>query len=370
MATADPALRYLRYSDSVEVKHPDEDQTFSELAAAMRHISEIVNDRARNAFRSVHAKSHALLKAQMTILSDIPPPLRQGLFQANGDYPVIMRFSTNPGDILPDSISSPRGLGLKVVGVANENMAPNHSGQVTQDFVLVNAKAFGAPDAASFLKIVKLLEQHVTDSEGLKQFVSTTTRALENVLESVGGGSGTLKAFGHPETNILGESFFTQAPIRYGDYIAKVSLMPVSENLKQLTGKHVAHLGKRYSGLRDEAVKFFETETAEWDLCVQFCTDLEKMPVEDASVEWPENLSPYMPVGHIVARPQNAYSAERRVYVDEKLSFNPWHCLAAHRPLGNIMRSRFEAYQASSHFRHSANGREMIEPKSIDELPD
>jgi hypothetical protein len=72
----------------------------------------------------------------------------------------------------------------------------------------------------------------------------------------------------------------------------------------------------------------------------------------------------------IVARPQNAYSLERRVYVDEKLSFDPWHCLLAHRPLGNIMRARFHAYQASTDFRHSANGREMVEPRSIGELPD
>lgn len=249
MPTPRPALHYIPYSDYVEVKHPDEDKTFSELTAVMRHISEVVNDRARNAFRSVHAKSHALLKAQMTVFSDLPIPFQQGLFQLSGTYPVIMRFSTNPGDILPDSISSPRGLGIKVVGVSNGDMAPNHSGQVTQDFVLVNAKAFGAPDAAGFLKIAQLLEQHVADSESLKQLVSTGTRVLENVLESVGGRSETLKAFGHPETNILGESFFSQAPIRYGQYIAKVSVEPASENLKQLTGKHVAHLGKRYSGL-------------------------------------------------------------------------------------------------------------------------
>jgi hypothetical protein len=370
MATANPALHYVPYSDSVEVKHAEEDSTFSELTAALRHISEIVSDRARNAFRSFHAKSHALLKAQMTVLNDIPTSLQQGLFQPGRDYPIIMRFSTNPGDILPDSISSPRGLAVKVVGVAVGDMVPNHSGQVTQDFLLVNAKAFGAADAAGLLKIVKLLEQHVTDPEGLKQFVSTSTRLLENVLEAVGDESETLKAFGHPETNILGESYFSQAPIRYGEYIAKVSVEPASENLKQLRGKHVEHLGKRHSGLRDEAVKFFETETGEWDFCVQLCTDLEKMPVEDASVKWPEDLSPYVPVARIIAGPQNAYTAARRVYVDEKLSFNPWHCLAAHRPLGNIMRSRLVAYKASSNFRHSANGREMIEPKSIDELPD
>jgi hypothetical protein len=307
----------------------------------------------------------------MTVLKDINPPFRQGLFEAGAEYPIIMRFSTNPGDILPDSISSPRGLAIKVVGVVDSEMVPNHVGQLTQDFVLVNgSKTFGAPDAAAFLKNVKLLEQHVADSEGLKQVVSTSTRILENILESVGGGSETLKAFGHPETNILGESFHSKAPIRYGAYVAKLSIQPASDNLKELTGKVVTELGKHYSGLRDAAVDFFKTKTAEWNVCIQLCRDLQKMPVEDASTEWPEDLSPYVPVARIVARPQNAYSPERRVYVDEMLSFNPWHCLAAHRPLGNIMRARFHAYKASAGFRHSANGREMVEPRSISELPD
>jgi hypothetical protein len=260
-------------------------------------------------------------------------------------------------------------LAVKIIGIANAEMLPNHQGEVTQDFVLVNAKVFAAPDSAGFLKVAKLLEGHAGDSESLKQFVSTSTRLVEDALEVVGKESGTLKAFGHPETNVLGEGYFSQAPIRYGQYIAKIGVKPVSENLKKLTGKHVS-LHNRHSGLRDEVVKFFETETAEWDVCVQLCTDLEKMPVEDASVEWPEKLNPYVPVARITANPQNAYSPERRVYFDERLSFNPWHGLAAHRPLGNIMRARYEAYKVSSQFRHSANGLEPVEPKSITELPD
>jgi hypothetical protein len=67
---------------------------------------------------------------------------------------------------------------------------------------------------------------------------------------------------------------------------------------------------------------------------------------------------------------QNAYSAPRRIYFDELLSFNPWHALAEHQPLGNVMRARRRAYAVSTKFRHSANGREMIEPKSISEIPD
>jgi len=88
-------MSYVPFSDSVEKEHPGEALTFSEIVGAMRHIAEIVNDRSRNAFRSVHAKSHCLLKAEMTVRNDIAPPFQQGLFQAGAGYPIIMRFSTN-----------------------------------------------------------------------------------------------------------------------------------------------------------------------------------------------------------------------------------------------------------------------------------
>jgi hypothetical protein len=94
------------------------------------------------------------------------------------------------------------------------------------------------------------------------------------------------------------------------------------------------------------------------------------MPVENASVVWPEDLSPYVTVGRLTARLQAAYRPERRVFVDEVLSFNPWHGLAAHRPLGNLMRARKKAYAAASQYRHRMNVRPMVEPKSIDELPE
>ena len=93
------------------------------------------------------------------------------------------------------------------------------------------------------------------------------------------------------------------------------------------------------------------------------------MPIEDASVLWPEDLSPYLTVGRLIAEPQDAYSAARRIFVDELLSLSPWHSLAAHRPLGNIMRARKKPYPASSQFRHVAESRPMTEPKSISDLP-
>ena len=367
--TSPASRQFVLYNESVEVKKPDEDHVFDELAATMRKISEVFNDRARNAYRSVHAKSHGLLKGNLSVLDNLPEPYAQGLFATPASYGVIMRFSTNPGDILPDSISTPRGLAVKVIGIEGATMLPDRTGHTTQDFVLVNSRVFGPPDAAAFLKQVQLLAKHAGDSQTLKQIVSTTARAAESTVEVFGGESALLKQFGHPETNLLGDSYSSQLPLRYGRYIAKISIEPASDNLKELTAQSI-EIGDNYSALRDTIVNFFKTESAEWEVKAQLCTDLTKMPVEDASVEWSEKESPYVPVARILIPAQNAYSPERRVYFDELLSFNPWHALAAHQPLGNIMRARRLAYAASTKYRHTMNGRQMLEPKSITEIPD
>ena len=67
--------------------------------------------------------------------------------------------------------------------------------------------------------------------------------------------------------------------------------------------------------------------------------------------------------------PQDTYSDARQLFVDERLSFNPWHALAAHQPLGGIMRSRLKAYEEAIKYRLQRNERERAEPKSVEEIP-
>jgi hypothetical protein len=358
---------FVPYSDDVEKIGHREVETSEEIKATLLEIVKRVGERQRHMVRAVHAKSHGLLKAEVEVLPELGEELRQGLFARPAAYGAILRFSTDPGDILSDHISTPRGLAIKVIGVEGE-MLPNHAGQITQDFVLRNTSTFAA-NADDFLKGLQLIANHVDDSEALKQVVSSAAQTAEEALALVGQKSGFLKSFGQPPTHPLGETYHTAAPLRFGNYFGKLRLVPVSDTLLALRGKHVEH-PHSWNSLKDSIVAFFERETAIWELRVQLCTDLTKMPVEDASIEWDEGLSAALTVARITAQPQNAYSDARRVWVDEQLSFNPWHGLAAHRPLGNIMRARSKAYQASSLFRHTAEGRLMVEPRSIGELPD
>ncbi len=178
------AEKFLLYTPESETIRGNEQEVSAQIAETMRRISTAVGDQFRHTMRPVHAKSHGLLRARLTIQGDVPEQYRQGLFAEAGTFDAIVRLSTTPSDILPDSVSSPRAWAIKVIGT-----------------------------------------------------------------------------------------------------------------------------------------------------------------------------------------PQDAYSAARRIFVDEHLSFSPWHGLLAHQPLGSINRARRLAYQAAAAFRRMQEGRAEIEPTTIHELP-
>jgi hypothetical protein len=364
--TAASIISYIRFDPSMEVPEQDEAQTAAELVTTMRGICETTYKDGGHAIRSVHAKSHAILKGELTILPNLPTPYANGLFAKPGTHPVVMRFSTTPGDILDDSVSTPRGLAIKILNVDGERL-PGSDGR-NQDFLMVNGPAFQAASAKDFLKSLKLLAATTDRVPGIKKIASALLRAAEATLESVGGESATLKSLGgHPETNVLGETFFTEVPVLYGPYIAKLSLAPVSPDLATLKNAPV-DLRNKPNGLREAAADFFRSHDAEWELRVQLCTNLEDMPIEDSSKPWPEDKSPYVPVARIRVAAQDSWSEARSRAVDDGFSFSPWHGIADHRPLGSIMRVRKAAYDMSAKFRSDRNAVHVCEPSTIDDV--
>ncbi len=351
----------VRYNPSLERVTPDEAETREALVVTMRGIAETTFRDYGHSVRSVHAKSHALLEGELTVLDSLPPELGQGMFARPMVYPVVMRVSTNPGDILDDHVSAPRGLAVKVVGVEGERL-PGSEGAVTQDFVMANSPAFVAPDAKAFLGSLKLLAATTDKAESGKMALSAALRGVERALEAVGVESPLVTNMGgQPLTHPLGESFYSQAPLRYGDYMAKVMVAPVSPNLLALKDQPLDLRGNP-NGLRQAAIETLAGDGGEWEVRVQLCTDLDRMPVEDASKQWPEDESPYRPVACIRIPAQPAWSEARAAQADDGLAFSPWHGLLAHQPLGSVNRSRRPAYAAMSAFRAEHNGQPNPEP--------
>jgi hypothetical protein len=124
------------------------------------------------------------------------------------------------------------------------------------------------------------------------------------------------------------------------------------------------------NALRDAVSDFFASGGGEWELRAQLCTDLAAMPIEDASIPWPEALSPYLTIARIVAEPQISWSETLAAVVDDGMSFSPWQGVQAHRPIGSVMRVRKEAYRMSAEFRGQHNGKRIEEPRHIDDWPE
>lgn len=366
MAATQP---YLRYAPDIERPEPDEPETFAELSHVMGHITRTMAERYRHAYRPVHAKSHGVVKARLEVLPGLPPELAQGLFAEPRTFEALLRFSTNPGDMLADNVSSPRGLAVKVLDAPGDTVSES-SAPATQDFVCVSAFVFPVPGPKDFLKQLKGMDKLLEAPEGLKHAVSLVAREANQALRAVHLQSATLDNVGYPAIHPLGESYSTVSPLRYGEYVAKVAFVPASPSLTELTGKHI-DLGEGYNPLRDLIRTFFSGKTGVWSVQAQLgLADDEHFPLEKANVEWPAKQSPWVTVATLTATPQESYSDARQVVVDEQITFSPWHALAAHRPLGGIMRSRLQAYKEAQAYRAERNARPILHPRSLSEIPD
>jgi hypothetical protein len=303
----------------------------------------------------------------LTVYENLPDHLRQGLFMTPRSYPIIVRLSTALGALRGDRVREARGMAIKVIGVEGVKALPESDQSDNQDFLMVNRTTYFG-NVAAYLPIQRIFEWLPIFPDIALRVMGFGARFATKLLGFIGvDPPGLLQASADPGNNILGETFHSMAAIRFGDYIAKISAAPLSESVRRLTGVQVE---PKDDALRNVVVQFFKNNSAEYELRAQLCTDLTRMPVEDASVEWPEELSPHQPIARITLPLQEAYSLERSAYVNDVLSFSAWRCLAVHRPLGSIMRLRKVAYQTSNVFRHEKNGQPIEEPRDISELPD
>ena len=356
MSLADPIL----YSPAVEEVRPDEAETIQALNATFDTILETTARDYGRAVRAVHAKAHGILRGTLRVQPGLPPELAQGLFARPGEHAVFMRLSTNAGDILPDAISLPRGLALKVLDVRGERL-PGAEG-TNQDFIMVNGPVFQSKTTDQFLGNLRLLARTTDSLEGTKAVMSTVLRGVNTALTAVGLKSPKVQSLGGaPNADPLGQTYYSVTPFRYGAYIAKFSIAPVAPALLALKDNEIDATG------RPDAIR--ETVQAEmrgidgcWEFRVQLCRDPDKQPVEDPTVPWDEDEAPFQTVATITVPRQDSWDAARVQAVNEEMGFGVWTGLAAHQPLGNINRGRRETYRHSVAFRAGFNRCPIHEP--------
>ena len=233
------------------------------------------------------------------------------------------------------------------MGVEGEKLLENHTHEQTQDFILISDNRFVTKDVAQFDGLVKGLTSGFLS---LMWYFLMHLRVARNLYFS-------LKRHANP----LEIQYFSVAPYRLGDKAVKYTLRP-SESAKSPLPQNPSP-----DYLREAMARQLKSGTATFDFMVQFQSDSEMMPIEDLGIAWDEAVSPFVKVATLTIGPQDFDSEKQREFGDNH-SFNPWHGLPEHRPLGGINRARLKVYAALSAFRHDRNGAVQREP-TPDEMP-
>ncbi|UTT49902.1 catalase family protein [Rhodococcus gordoniae] len=370
-STAHPKLAptFVRYSDDLERRDPDEDALIERIVESLHRNNEWAAEKYKHAIRDAHAKGLGVMRGELTVYPNLPRPYRQGLFAKARTYPVLVRLSSTAGALRSDQVGGVRGMAIKVLGVSGDRIIPD--GHTNQDFILVNSDTFPFADVRSYagkgMRFAKILARTPDPLLRTACFLARGASRIFTPLHLTLPND--VQLFARPNDHVLGETYHSAAALRYGDHVAKICITPLSDSVKSLTGQRIPRSAGD-DAHRLSVEQFFAHTSADYEVRVQLCTDTEKMPIEDATVQWATGESRHVPVARIRIPRQDTSSTALRTNAEDVVSFNSWTGLADHRPLGSINRLKLRVYNASSEFRHRKNGIDCVEPTTISDIPE
>jgi hypothetical protein len=339
LSCATVALAATPSTDWKEKIAPDEAQQFEAFAKEIQSIQHTLAGSGHDAARGFHAKPHAAVEGELTVLPDLAPELRAGLFKESKTYKCWVRFSNGVGFSQSDNRPDVRGLAVKVLGVPGPKLGPGDENASTQDFLTTNGPVSLARNAKQFMAFARAALHPLT-------FPFTLARDI-GAAESARITAFLATTLARPIRSMARETFWSGAPIKFGPYAVKFQFRPV--------GPAAAHgILPGRDGLRADLVKRFAAGDVRYDMYVQFYVDEKRTPIEDSSVEWKEKVTPGIKVATLVMHKTDLLSAAAQKdeeYVNS-LAFSPWHCTEDLRPLGHTMRARRLVYRSSAQLRH------------------
>ncbi|MFE9612107.1 catalase family protein [Streptomyces sp. NPDC006012] len=329
---------------------------------------------AGRALRDAHAKGYGLIRGQVEILNGIPPEYAQGIYATPGTHDALIRFSNGSPHAGADArLGSATGLALKIFGIPGPTLLEDEPDTGTFDYTNINGPVFFCNTVEHYLFIQELFLN-------APAYFSQGRTGAHRFFADFVTGKGTLDqdnwawdeflAFLRlsriPPANVLLSTYWTMGAVRHGDYIAKVRIAPDPRSAAAVVRRTIDPASAA-EVFRPALEAELQERPYTFDIQVQLCTDLERMPVEDTTMEWPEQLSPYVTVATLHL-PQQDISGPENLEKMDALSFTPWRVTAEHTPLGSIMRARKEVYRHSSILRHTLNQQPRTEPHGADEV--
>ncbi|MFE1883793.1 catalase family protein [Streptomyces diastatochromogenes] len=370
------ASQFVRYTPDVEDDDPHFEQNLrSVIEKTESYITESVKDGGTGqALRDAHAKGYGLVRGQVEILDGLPSEYAQGIYATPGTHDALIRFSNGSPHAGADArLGAATGLALKMFDIPGPTLLEDEPDTGTFDYALINGPVFFCNTVEHYLFIQELFLNTAA-------YFSQGRAGVHRFYADFVTGKGTLDqddwAWDEflayldlcktPPINVLLSGYWTMGAVRHGDHIAKVRIAPHPDSAAAVVRRTLdpASAPEVY---RPALEAELQERPYTFHIQVQLCTDLERMPVEDTTVEWPEQLSPFVTVATL-RLPQQDISGPENLEKMDALSFTPWRATAEHAPLGNIMRARKEVYRRSSIARHNLNQQPRTEPRSADEV--
>jgi hypothetical protein len=296
--------------------------------------------------RGGNTKTHGIVRGEFIVHDGLPKNLRHGIYAQPRTYRAWVRFS-GPGPYITPDIDDVgfMSISIKLMGVPGSKLMDEE--KFTQDMFGVSTPTFVTPDTNANAQ----LQIESVKNASIFYFLNVhRSHVLDLVMQSL-----WIKTQSSP----FEAPYFSCVPYLLGEGQAmQYSVWPKT---KKRTPIPRLPLRPPDDYLRDAMVASLAREDVEFDIRLQLQTDPHLMPVENNAVLWPEKLSPRISAATL-RLPRQTFDSPAQMEFAKRLSYNPWHCIPEHRPLGNQSRARRRMYAELSKLRHTMNGVPHYEP--------
>lgn len=296
--------------------------------------------------RGGNTKTHGIVRATFTVHDNLPPQLRHGIYAQARTFRAWVRFS-GPGPYITPDIDDVgfMSMSIKLMEVPGPKLMEEE--KFTQDMTGVSTVTFVTPDVVANAQLQK---ESLKNAQIFYFLNLHRSHVLDLIMQSL-----WIKTQSSP----FEAPYFSCVPYLLGEGQAiQYSMWP-----KRKKRTPIPRLPFRPPDdyLRNAMVETLDQEDVEFDIRLQLQTDPHLMPIENNAVMWPESLSSRISVA-TVHIPRQKFASPSQIDFEKRLSYNPWHCIAEHRPLGNQSRARRRMYYTLSTTRHAMNNIPHYEP--------
>jgi hypothetical protein len=296
--------------------------------------------------RGGNTKTHGIVRGEFIVHEGLPPELRHGIYAKPQTFRAWVRFS-GPGPYITPDIEDVgfMSISIKLMGVPGPKLMDEE--KFTQDMFGVSTPTFVTPDTRANAQ----LQIESIKNAQLFYFINLhRPHLLDFIMQGL---------WTKTQSSPFEAPYFSCVPYLLGEGQAmQYSVWPTS---KKRTPVPRLPLRPPDDYLRDAMVHALAEGDVELDIRLQRQTDPHLMPIENNGVLWPERLSPRVSVATL-RLPRQTFNSPAQMEFAKRLSYNPWHSIPEHRPLGNQSRARRKMYLKLSTLRHTMNQVPHYEP--------